>query len=206
MQLHKDRFIRILMLLAVILAFVSPTLTYAQKKSSKAETAKGTKQTNSRIDLNTASKEELDALPGIGGAYAQKIIDGRPYKSKSDLVRKGVIPSSTYDKIKDQISARQTAKSGGSEATQPDSHAATPGKPSAGQPDKFSTKTETDDLANSAQEPPQKGMVWVNLNSGIYHREGDRWYGKTKNGRFMSEADAQKAGYRATKSGEMKKD
>ena len=45
-------------------------------------------------------------------------------------------------------------------------------------------------------------MVWVNLDSGIYHREGDRWYGKTKKGKFMSEADAQKAGYRASKTGQ----
>jgi Helix-hairpin-helix motif len=47
--------------------------------------------------------------------------------------------------------------------------------------------------------PPQKGMVWVNTESGIFFREGDRWYGKTKEGRFMTEADANKAGYRETK-------
>jgi hypothetical protein len=44
-------------------------------------------------------------------------------------------------------------------------------------------------------------MVWVNLKTGVYHREGDRWYGKTKNGKFMTESDAQKAGYRASKQG-----
>lgn len=44
-------------------------------------------------------------------------------------------------------------------------------------------------------------MVWVNLNTGVYHREGDRWYGKTKKGKFMSEADAQKAGFRPAKEG-----
>jgi hypothetical protein len=47
--------------------------------------------------------------------------------------------------------------------------------------------------------PPQKGMVWVNTESGIFFREGDRWYGKTKEGKFMTEADAQKAGYREAK-------
>ena len=56
-----------------------------------------------------------------------------------------------------------------------------------------------------AQTPPEKGMVWVNLNSGIYHREGDQWYGKTKHGKFMSEADAQKAGYRVSKAGQSNK-
>jgi Helix-hairpin-helix motif len=47
--------------------------------------------------------------------------------------------------------------------------------------------------------PPQKGMVWVNTESGIFFREGDRWYGKTKESEFMTEADAKAAGYRATK-------
>jgi hypothetical protein len=50
-----------------------------------------------------------------------------------------------------------------------------------------------------AKVPPQKGMVWVNTESGIFFREGDRWYGKTKEGKFMTEADAKKAGYREAK-------
>jgi hypothetical protein len=51
----------------------------------------------------------------------------------------------------------------------------------------------------AAKAPPQKGMVWVNTESGIFPREGDRWYGKTKEGKFMTEADAKKAGYHETK-------
>ena len=53
----------------------------------------------------------------------------------------------------------------------------------------------------SAQQPPMKGMVWVNLSTKVFHREGDRYYGNTKNGKFMSEADAVKAGYREAKTG-----
>jgi DNA uptake protein ComE-like DNA-binding protein len=147
----------------------APAAQTGNREPARTEERKAS--TTGPVDLNTATAAELEALPGIGPAYAKHIVDNRPYASVAELSKAG-LPASTIDRIRTMVratpprSARASESGSGAEAPY--------------------------------QAPPSHGLVWVNLDTKIFHREGDRWYGRTKHGKYVTEAAALREGDRVS--------
>ena len=106
------KFFRSPAILALALLLSAPVISTAQapKTTRTTATAKSSTATGDKLDINTATTDQLKAIPGIGDAYAKRIIDGRPYTAKNQLTSRGILPVAVYNKIKDQIIASRPKK------------------------------------------------------------------------------------------------
>jgi hypothetical protein len=156
--------------IAIAFALVLSTPEFAQSNAARSSG-------EAKIDINTATERELDQLPGVGPATAKKIVAGRPYSSISELSRAGVSKRQI-----ERITPLVRVSSSG------------PGYANRAEPSAQAPSSRAQEATAS-----QPGMVWVNTDTKVYHREGDRFYGKTKHGKYMTESEAIQAGYRAAK-------
>jgi len=147
-----------------------------------------------KVDLNNASAKNLETLPGVSPAIARHIIAARPYSTVEDLARTGLAPAAIA-----KLAPYATA----GPAVPPPTPAGPPtpgsGVPArAGPPPPPASATPpASTLGKPPPPPPAPGMVWADPDTRLYYFPGASRYGKTRHGRYLTEADALKAGFRA---------
>jgi len=102
-----------------LLAATGPAIAKDEPKKPATATAPAPAKAEAQLDINTASREDLVKLKGIGDARADAIIKGRPYKAKNELVDKKIVPENVYNDIKEKIIAKQAAEAPKKAAAKP---------------------------------------------------------------------------------------
>lgn len=164
------------------------------------------------VDLNSATEAELEKVPGIGAATAKKIVTHRPYASVAELSKAGLSAkaiAALSPMVKTgAITAPVPAAAAPPKANKPAPMASpspspttvpTPVGPVASTPTTVKTPSRPVAAPSPAAQPPGPGMVWVNTSTKVFHRQGSKWYGNTKHGKYMSEAEATAAGNHESK-------
>ena len=208
--MRLQRTLPILLATACLFLF-APALTHAQTATATKSAAPSKQKKSgktapaSAIDLNSASAADLQSVPGIGAPTAKKIIAGRPYSSVADLSKAGISAKqiqSISPMVK--VGSAPAAPAAATPAAQsaPASQSAPSQAASASSRRRSSPSSTPAANAAPSATPAQgggPGMVWVNTETKVFHHQGDKWYGTTKKGKYMTEADALKAGYRDSK-------
>jgi len=149
-----------------------------------------------KVDLNNASAKNLETLPGVSPAIARHIIAARPYSTVEDLARTGLAPTAIA-----KLAPYATAGPAVPPPTPAGPLVPGSGVPAgAGPPPPPASATPpASTLGKPPPPPPAPGMVWVDPDTRLYYFPGATRYGKTRHGRYLTEADALKAGFRAAK-------
>ncbi|MBS0222478.1 MAG: helix-hairpin-helix domain-containing protein [Proteobacteria bacterium] len=199
----------ILAMAAISLATASPAM--AQKtgtdtsRTTKSVSTEPVGKSGEMVDINSASKDELQELKGVGATRANAIIKGRPYKSADELVHRKILPQNVYDGIKTKVVAKAAATS----AKEADAKPASPtplrtratgeDRPTAAKAAKAAPADEFKAETEARKHCPSDTVVWVNTDSKIYHYNGASDYGKTKQGAYMCQKESDAAGFRAAR-------
>jgi hypothetical protein len=174
-----------------------PVILQAQATAAKDTTKKSGKTAPAApVDINTASASELESVPGIGAATSKKIIASRPYNSVADLTKAG-LSAKQIQTLSPMLKVSQTASKPVPVPAMP--VPSKPAAPAAPAPPTSNLGSKITAATTAGAQTCAAGEVWGNTETKVFHRPGDKYYGNTKHGKCMNEADAVKAGYHESK-------